>query len=214
MKIQLQKTSEPMPASKAPFHVERRQLETYAQLLITVAKTHGLIGFDEAEVDTHIRRSLILLEIEEVGSATSVIDVGSGAGLPGIPIAIVSGGSKQIVLVEPRRRAVAFLEMVLRELDLECQVTPMTAQMFARSKMFHPADVVLARALAEPPVAVRICAPLARVGGAVVLTGSPLAAALDWGIDLDSYGLGEPRTSRLSGPHDITQHVHIIPKVT
>lgn len=192
---------------------QRSQCQTYAQLLIRVAKTHGLIGFGASEVEAHLCRALLLLDLDEVSHAASIVDVGSGAGLPGIPIAIAVAQTKELCFVEPKRRAVAFLEMALRELDLLAKVWPTTAEQLFKSGLSDPADVVLARALAKPRMAARVCAPLARVGGAVLITGSPDDLEVDWGEDLDETGLGEPRTLTLSGPLDITQKVHIIPKV-
>ena len=98
------------------------------------------------------------------------IDVGSGAGLPGIPLAI-AGPARHWRLLEPRRRRAAFLEEVVRELDLDAEVVLSTAELAASS--LGPAHALaVGRALAEPPRALELLLPLvAAAGVAAVFLG-------------------------------------------
>jgi len=96
-----------------------------------------------------------------------VVDVGSGNGSPGIPLAIDYGRS--VTLLEAAARKAAFLQRVVAELGIEAPVVAERSEHYARAAGRDRFDLVLARALAPPPVALELCLPLARAGGRVVL---------------------------------------------
>jgi 16S rRNA (guanine527-N7)-methyltransferase len=96
-----------------------------------------------------------------------VVDVGSGNGSPGIPLAVAYGRS--VTLLEAASRKAAFLQEVARELGIEAPVVAERSEQYARAAGRDRFDLVLARALAPPPVALELCLPLARAGGRVVL---------------------------------------------
>lgn len=99
----------------------------------------------------------------------SCADVGSGAGLPGVPLAIMSG--RRWRLLEPRARRAGFLEEVVRELELDAEVVRLTAQEAAADPAFRHV-VVTARALAPPLEAFELIRPLtAPEGRAIVFHG-------------------------------------------
>jgi 16S rRNA (guanine527-N7)-methyltransferase len=90
-----------------------------------------------------------------------IVDVGSGGGAPGIPLA-VRLPDREVVLLEAERRKCAFLE----------RVAPPNARVVwgrAEEQELDWAGVALAKALAQPPTATEWCLPLVRPGGAVVL---------------------------------------------
>jgi len=93
-----------------------------------------------------------------------VVDLGSGAGLPGIPLAIARP-DLDLTLVEIRERRISFLRHVVRLLDLGCEVR--------RVRIEEPPpevfDFALVRALAEPQRAIRLAMPWARPGGEIWL---------------------------------------------
>ena len=96
-----------------------------------------------------------------------IVDVGSGGGAPGIPIAHALP-EREVVLLEAERRKCAFLE----------RVAPATARVVwgrAEEQETDWAGVALAKALAHPPTAAEWCLPLVRPGGAVVLWVGPSA---------------------------------------
>ena len=119
--------------------------------------------------ERHIRDSLRAVPWIEEASPGPCIDVGSGAGLPGIPLAVATGRAWR--LLEPRRRRAAFLEEVVRELALEgCEVVTATAGEAARDAALARAHAVAtARALAPPAEAAALCRPLVSPGGAILL---------------------------------------------
>jgi len=108
--------------------------------------------------------SLVLLE--HLGSARKVVDVGSGAGLPGLPLKIARPGL-ELVLIEADQRKAAFLVHACATLGLtDVEVLAERAEEVGRDPVYREAfDVVVARALAPMPVLAELCLPLVRVGG-------------------------------------------------
>jgi len=96
-----------------------------------------------------------------------VVDVGSGGGSPGIPLAVALP-EREVTLLEAERRKCRFLE----------QWAPPNARVVWGRAEEQPVDaygVAVAKALAQPPTAVEWCLPLVRVGGAAVLWLGPTA---------------------------------------
>jgi 16S rRNA (guanine527-N7)-methyltransferase len=130
----------------------------------------------------HLDQSLVSLPIVE-SYAGPIIDVGSGGGAPGIPLAAALP-ERDVTLLESNRRKADFLERVAagfpnvrvvwgraEEQDLECF------------------GVAVAKALAPPPVAAEWCLPLVHVGGAAILWVGPsadVAAAARAAVQLGS----------------------------
>ena len=107
-----------------------------------------------------------------------VVDVGSGNGSPGIPLAVDYG--RPVTLLEASVRKAAFLRGLVAELGIEAPVVAERSEQYARAAGRDRFDLVLARALAPPPVALELCLPLARAGGRVVLwTGEVDGDAID-----------------------------------
>jgi 16S rRNA (guanine527-N7)-methyltransferase len=114
------------------------------------------------------------------GTTQRCIDVGSGGGLPGIPLAIAFPGF-QVTLLESVGKKADFLRDAVAELGLsEVSVQTARAEDAARDSAERDAyDLVVARALAPLPVALELCLPFAKPGGVVVLPrGSELAGQL------------------------------------
>jgi 16S rRNA (guanine527-N7)-methyltransferase len=96
-----------------------------------------------------------------------VVDVGSGGGSPGIPLAVATG--LPVVLLESRSPKAAFLRRTVEELGLACPVVHRMAEEHGREEGRDRYDLALARALAPPPVALELCLPLVRPGGHALL---------------------------------------------
>jgi 16S rRNA (guanine527-N7)-methyltransferase len=99
----------------------------------------------------------------------AIVDVGSGGGVPGIPLALALP-DREVVLLEAERRKCEFLE----------QWAPTNARVVwgrAEEQELDWAGVAVAKALAQPPTAVEWCLPLVREGGAVILWVGPSAEA-------------------------------------
>ncbi|HEX2045855.1 MAG TPA: RsmG family class I SAM-dependent methyltransferase [Gaiellaceae bacterium] len=104
-----------------------------------------------------------------------VVDVGSGGGSPGIPLA-AARPELEFVLLESQRRKCDFLERVARELE-NVSVVCARAEEHGRGAGREAYGAALARALAPPPIAVEWCLPLVREGGVAVLFAGPSADA-------------------------------------
>lgn len=119
--------------------------ERYAELLATDGVTRGLIGPREAPRlwDRHLVNCALLGELVPRGAA--VCDIGSGAGLPGLVLAIARPDVR-VTLVEPLLRRTAFLEEVVAELGLDgAEVVRARADALHGTRQF---DVVTSRAVA------------------------------------------------------------------
>jgi 16S rRNA (guanine527-N7)-methyltransferase len=105
------------------------------------------------------------------------VDVGSGNGSPGIPLALAYGAP--ITLVESVGRKAAFLQAMARALAVDAEIVAERSEQYARGAGRDRFALAMARALAPPPVAAELCLPLVRPGGRAVLwTGAVDATAL------------------------------------
>lgn len=148
----------------------------YAELLATDGLTRGLLGPREADRiwDRHLFNSAVLAEV--VAAEGRVVDVGSGAGLPGIPLALARP-DLQVVLLEPMLRRTTFLTEVVEELGLgtRVQVVRGRAPESVSELPFVP-DHVTARAVAPLDRLVSWTMPLMRRSGVLLaLRGSTAA---------------------------------------
>jgi len=111
--------------------------------------------------------------------AAVLIDVGSGAGFPGLVIAAVAP-EMRVHLVEPLAKRAAFLARTVAELGLEnVAVHALRAEDAGRGPLRATADIVAARAVAPLPVLLEYAAPLARTGGLLALAkGSGVAGEI------------------------------------
>ena len=115
--------------------------------------------------ERHALDSLKALPLVTSAPSGPAVDVGSGAGLPGVPLAL-GEPSRHWRLLEPRARRAAFLEEVVRTLGLDCEVVARSAAEAAADPTFARAHTVLtARALAPPAEAFELLRPLAAPGG-------------------------------------------------
>lgn len=138
--------------------------ERFAALLEQHGVERGLIG--PREVDRLWERHLLNSAVigERIPEGVRVVDVGSGAGLPGVPLAIARP-DLDITLVEPMARRVEWLTDVIEELDLDVRVLRGRAEEKAVRVEIGAVDVVTARAVAPLARLAGWCLPLLREGG-------------------------------------------------
>ena len=110
-----------------------------------------------------------LVLAEHIGDARTVVDVGSGAGLPGLPLKIARPELK-LTLVESDQDKAAFLVYACATLGLAgVEVVARRAEEVGHDPRFREAfDLAVARALAPLPVLAELCLPLVRVGGRLI----------------------------------------------
>ena len=173
-----------------------RGLEAFEALLLERAVPAGMV----AEADAGRLRRRHVLDCLRAASVVSsqdldAYDLGSGAGLPGVVVAIARPDLR-ITLVEARRRRAAFLELAAQQLHLE-NVTVAAARL---ETLIEPVDLCFARALAPLPRAWTLAEPLLRPGGRLVYFAGTEAPTLR---EVDGVGMNEVRNTSVlerSGP--------------
>jgi 16S rRNA (guanine527-N7)-methyltransferase len=163
----------------------------YAELLRDQGELRGLIGPREVPRiwERHILNSAAV--VQYLPTTGSVADIGSGAGLPGVVVAVMRP-EVEVILVEPMERRTTWLTEVVTELGLtNVQVKR------GRAEEFHDAfevDAVTSRAVAPLSKLVRMSMPLVRVGGElVILKGRNVAQEVEPARKvLRKYGAGDP----------------------
>lgn len=152
----------------------------FVRLLQEHGVERGLIGPREVDKiwERHVLNSAVVAEL--MPEHSRVVDVGSGAGLPGVPLAIARPDLR-ITLLEPMARRIAWLEEVVELLELR-NVTVLRgrAEEGPVKKLLLNSDVVTARAVAPLEKLARWCLPLLRGGGQMVaLKGERAQEELD-----------------------------------
>lgn len=118
-------------------------------------------------LEDHLADSLVALDLPQVRGAEAIADLGSGAGFPGLPLAVALPGSR-VALVESNTRKAAFLEDAIRA-SRAANAYSIRARAEEWREGLTSLDLVTARALAPLGVVAEYAAPLLRVGGALVV---------------------------------------------
>jgi 16S rRNA (guanine527-N7)-methyltransferase len=155
---------------------QAHQLAVYLRLLQRWNRVHNLTGLrgEHALVERGLIDSLRAAPL--LPQETEALDVGSGAGLPAIPLAVTDPG-RRWVLVEPRRKKVTFLEEVRRQLALEDRVEVQRARL---EQVERVVPLITSRAVGEiaPEVARHL-----RPGGIWIV-----ASTRRWIEDVQAFG--------------------------
>jgi len=171
-----------------PGDVDR--LGAYLELLLETNRRFNLTSVTDPEQAwvRHIGDSLSLVPYLVTAQATSAIDVGSGGGLPGLPLAIAlsgagAGAGVRFTLVEATGKKAVFLADAARALGLD-NVTVINdrAETLGQDHQRHREryDVAIARAVGRLPVLLELTVPLVKVGGHVLaIKGEQAAAEID-----------------------------------
>lgn len=141
------------------------QFEKYLYLLQEYNKVMNLTGITEEEevYEKHFYDSL-LFSFNENMNGLSLIDVGSGAGFPGVPLAIAYPNLK-VTLLEPLTKRCKFLEVVKKELGLEnVEIINERAEDFSK-KNEEKFDVATARAVSKLNILLEISSQMIKVNG-------------------------------------------------
>jgi 16S rRNA (guanine527-N7)-methyltransferase len=138
--------------------------DSLARWIDALVSTPGLTGVKDAEEAwrVHVEDSLRALPVVRAWPG-SIVDVGSGGGAPGVPLAAALP-DRQVTLLEANARKAEFLRRVAQDFP---NISVVAGR--AEEQELEQFDVAVAKALAHPPVALEWCLPLVRVGGAVIL---------------------------------------------
>ena len=157
-------------AYKETLSLEQQSLiEKHLALVIEANKTTNLtrITTPEDAMLLHVEDSLSGLEEMNEAPEGPYGDLGSGAGYPGIPLAVATG--RKTTLIDARQKKMAILDEIIEELNLSSQVSTYAgrAELLARKERGHYA-VMTARALAKLPVLMELASPLLKRGGHLI----------------------------------------------
>lgn len=145
--------------------------ETYYDMLIERNKVMNLTAiteFDEV-MDKHFLDSVYLFRSIELKADYKLIDIGTGAGFPGIPLKIVFPELK-ITLLDSLNKRVGFLNDVINELNLnDIEAIHGRAEDIARDKAYRASyDIAVSRAVANLSTLSEYCLPFVKIGGKFV----------------------------------------------
>ncbi len=159
-------------------------------------------------VDVHVADALVALAVPAVRDAAAIADLGSGAGFPGLVLAVALPGA-HVWLVESNGRKCAFLNRVIAELRLgNVNAVPERAE--AWQDGIAACDVVTARALAPLNVIVEYAAPLLREGGSLVAWKGRRDEGEEADADAAAAATGLERTAALPvKPWAAAEHHHL-----
>jgi 16S rRNA (guanine527-N7)-methyltransferase len=167
-----------------------------------------------AAADRHVADSLVALEIPAVGAARRIVDIGSGAGWPGLALAAALP-SARVALVESAVRHCRYLDRAVAASGLTT-VDVVHARVEEWEAGFDANDVVTARALAALPVVVEYAAPLLAEGGHLVAWKGEIDAdeAKDGVAAAEAVGLATVEVRDLDPyPHAGCRTLHVFRKI-
>lgn len=145
-----------------------QQFERYYELLVEWNKVMNLTAITEYEevYEKHFLDSLAIVKVEDINKVESIIDIGTGAGFPGIPLKIAFPHLK-VVLLDSLNKRINFLNTVIEELGLEnVETLHGRAEDYAKKAEYREqADLCLSRAVANLSTLSEYCLPYVKVDG-------------------------------------------------
>lgn len=154
----------------------KQKLNRYGSLLLEWNEKMNLTAIKEPEevLFKHFYDCILFFKNVEVPKNASVIDVGTGAGFPGLVLKIVRPDLK-VTLLDSLNKRLVFLNTVINELGLtDIQTVHLRAEDGGKSPIHREKyDIVCARAVANLPVLLEYCTPFVKVGGSFVAMKGP-----------------------------------------
>lgn len=145
---------------------QREQLARALAVLEASPHAPTAVRAADQAVDIHLADSLVALELESLRTADRIADLGTGAGFPGLALAVALPEAR-FNLIESHRRSCQFLEQACSEVEIG-NAHVVCERIEAWDEGIGRNDAVLARALAPAPVVLEYAAPLLRMGGVLV----------------------------------------------
>ena len=147
---------------------QKEQFQKFYEMLVEWNKVMNLTGITEYEevVEKHFLDSLAMVQVQDPMKVSSLIDVGTGAGFPGIPLKIAYPHMK-VVLLDSLNKRIKFLNEVIKELDLKDIATIHgRAEELGRDGFYREKfDCCVSRAVAKLSVLSEYCMPLVKENG-------------------------------------------------
>ena len=143
------------------------QLDQYAELLVDWNTRMNLTGITDSDgiMTRHFEDSLTILHSMKLPQNASVIDVGTGAGFPGMVLKIARPDIR-LTLLDSLQKRILFLQAVASTLNLEVSAVHLRAEEGGRMRQYRERyDVAVARAVAQLRELSEYCLPYVKVGG-------------------------------------------------
>jgi 16S rRNA (guanine527-N7)-methyltransferase len=194
--------------------LERDQLAALLALIEQDDRAPTSIRDASRALDMHIADSLVALELDAARAGGTIADVGTGAGFPGLVLAVVLPSSR-VRLVESRVDKCAFLRDAVAATGIQ-NAEVVWARVEEWQEGLGQQDLVVARAVAAQPVVLEYAAPLLRLGGSLLdwrgkRTTAEEDAALRAAEELGMRRLEIRRVAPFEGATD--RHLHLFEKV-
>ena len=175
------------------------KLDIYAEFLVEYNEKVNLTAITEPDeiLKKHFIDSVLMLKFVDIPRDSSMIDVGTGAGFPSVPIAVFRSDIKLTLLDSLNKRTI-FLEKLCEKLGVKAEIIHGRAEEVSKNEKYREQfDVSCARAVANMAVLSEFCLPFVKVGGnfiamkgpnenieasekAVKILGGKLAAQIDY----------------------------------
>ena len=146
------------------------RLDTFAEMLIETNKSFNLTAIKEPDDVTvkHFADCLSIFKYVDIPEKAKIIDVGTGAGFPGLVLKLYRPDI-QMPYLDSTKKRLGFIENVLNECGIKGDILHMRAEEAAQlSKYREKYDFATARAVAALPVLSEYCLPFVKVGGSFV----------------------------------------------
>ncbi len=144
-----------------------KKLEIYCDFLIDYNRNVNLTAITEPEDIwlKHFADSILLLKNVNIPDGASLIDIGTGAGFPSVPVKIYRDDIR-LTMLDSLNKRVVFLEKLCERLGINAEVIHGRAEEYGRKEAFREKfDIATARAVAAMPVLSEYCMPLVKKGG-------------------------------------------------
>ncbi len=144
-----------------------KRFEIYYNLLVSWNEKMNLTAITDPEgvLIKHFYDSLLFFKAAQVKKGAQIIDVGTGAGFPGLVLKIARPDIK-LTLLDGLNKRLTFLEAVLKETGLEAELVHMRAEEGGKNKKYRERyDFATARAVKVMPVLCEYCLPFVKTGG-------------------------------------------------
>ena len=158
------------------------RFDKYAELLVETNKTLNLTAITEPDeiISKHFADCLSILNVVDFPKNSTVADVGTGAGFPGI-VLLIARPDLKMTLMDSTKKRLVFVESTINALGLSANVVHIRAEEAGRSKNFREKfDFATARAVANLNVLSEYCIPLLKNGGVFAsMKGAKASQELD-----------------------------------
>ena len=143
------------------------RFDKYAQMLVETNKTLNLTAITEPDeiVSKHFVDCLSVFNFVDFPEGAKVIDVGTGAGFPGV-VLLIARPDLNITLLDSTKKRLGFVEAVVDELGLAAEIVHMRAEEAGKADDYREQyDIALARAVANMQTLSEYCLPFIKKGG-------------------------------------------------